>query len=85
MRSTSASAPERADKACQQAEFNQARVRLVNAKAQHLETDSEIRQTIEAPLPGHMRIPFNDLSAMFRMAVDHVNRQISDQQVKQAA
>jgi len=60
----------------QQAELNEARIRLANAKAQHLEIDSDIRQTIEAPLPGHMRIPFDQLSGMFRAAVDHVNRDL---------
>ena len=70
------------NRACQQAELTEARVRLANAKAQHLEIDSDIRQTIEAPLPGHMRIPFEDLSAMFKMAVDHVNRELK---AKQAA
>jgi len=57
-------------------ELHEARVRLANAKASHLEVDSDIRQTIEAPLPGHMRIPFDDLKAMFKLAVDEVNRQL---------
>ena len=60
----------------ERAELNQARIRLANAKAQHLEVDSDIRQTIEAPLPGHMRIPFDQLSGMFRAAVDHVSREL---------
>jgi hypothetical protein len=60
----------------ERAELNQARIRLANAKAQHLEIDSDIRQTIEAPLPGHMRIPFDQLSGMFRAAVDHVSREL---------
>ena len=67
---------ERAERVGQQAELNEARIRLANAKAQHLEIDSDIRQTIEAPLPGHMRIPFDQLSGMFRAAVDHVNRDL---------
>jgi hypothetical protein len=56
-------------------EMHEARVRLANAKAQHLEIDSDIRQTIEAPLPGHMRIPFEDLKSLFKVAVDQFNRQ----------
>ena len=67
---------ERAERARQQAELNEARIRLANAKAQHLEIDSDIRQTIEAPLPGHTRIPFDQLSGMFRAAVDHVSRDL---------
>jgi len=60
-------------------ELHEARIRLANAKASHLEIDSDIRQTIEAPLPGHMRIPFDDLKTMFKLAVDEVNRQIRTQ------
>ena len=71
---------ERAEKTRQQAELNQARSRLANAKAEHLEVDSDIRQTIEAPLPGHMRIPFDQLSGMFRAAVDHVSRELTSKQ-----
>jgi hypothetical protein len=77
-------------RARQQQELSEARVRLANAKAQHLEigldepavyqrgedSNVDIRQTIEAPLPGHMRIPFENLSAMFRIAVDHVSREL---------
>ncbi|MBV9501353.1 MAG: hypothetical protein JO138_18445 [Acidobacteriaceae bacterium] len=33
-------------------ELHEARVRLANARASHLEIDSDIRQTIEAPLPA---------------------------------
>ncbi len=70
----------------ERAELNQARTRLANAKAQHLEVDSDIRQTIEAPLPGHMRIPFEDLSGMFKMAVAHVSRELNaKEQGKEAA
>ena len=60
----------------------EARARLANAKAEQIEIDSEIRQTIEAPLPGHMRIPFEDLKGLFRMAVEHVSREL---QTKTAA
>ncbi len=70
----------------ERAELQEARTRLANAKAQHLEVDSDIRQTIEAPLPGHMRIPFEDLSGMFKMAVAHVSRELNaKEQGKQAA
>jgi hypothetical protein len=70
-------AREQAEKAQQRTELNQARIRLANAKAEHLEVDSDIRQTIEAPLPGHMRIPFDQLSGMFRSAIDHVSRELT--------
>jgi hypothetical protein len=60
----------------QQAELNEARIRLANAKAQHLEVDSDIRQTIEAPLPGHMRVPFDVMRDTFRSVVDQVSREL---------
>ena len=60
-------------------EMHQARLRLINAKASHVEIDSEIRQTVEAPLPGHMRIPFETLKDTFQLAVDEANRQLRAQ------
>jgi hypothetical protein len=60
----------------EQAELNEARIRLANAKAQHLEVDSDIRQTIEAPLPGHMRVPFDIMRSTFRSVVDQVSREL---------
>ncbi|HEY7306238.1 MAG TPA: hypothetical protein VH601_19085 [Bryobacteraceae bacterium] len=60
----------------EQAELNQARIRLANAKAQHLEIDSDIRQTIEAPLPGHMRVPFDVMRTTFRSVVDQVSKEL---------
>src|SRR5216683_529435 len=61
-----------------QLELHQARVRL----ASHLEIDSDIRQTCEAALPGHMRVPFEDLSDAFKIAVKHVSDNLK---AKQAA
>jgi hypothetical protein len=66
----------RAEKARQQAELNEARIRLANAKAQHLEIDSDIRQTVEAPLPGHMRVPFDVMRDTFRSVVDQASREL---------
>jgi len=63
-------------------ELHQARVRLANARASHLEIDSDIRQTCEAALPGHMRVPFEDLSDAFKIAVKHVSDNL---RAKQAA
>jgi hypothetical protein len=57
-------------------ELNEARVRLANARASSLEIDSDIRQTIEAPLPGNVRIPFEDLRLMFRTAARQVNDEL---------
>ncbi len=38
-------------------EMHDARVRALNAKSEDQELDTEIRTTIQAPLPGHVRIP----------------------------
>jgi hypothetical protein len=55
-----------------QQEIQQARVRLTNAKAEHLELDTEIRSTIEAPLPGHAQIPFSDIKGVLKIALEEV-------------
>ncbi len=56
-------------------EMHEARLRLVNSKADHNEIDNDIRQTIEAPLPGRLRIPFDTMKKVFSSAVDQVNRE----------
>ena len=60
-------------------ELHEARVRLTNPKAKQVEIESDIKQTIEAPLPGHMRIPFDALKDTFKLAVDEANRQLKTQ------
>jgi hypothetical protein len=57
-----------------------AHLRLSNARAKSIELDSEIRQTVEAPIPGHMRIPFNKLAACFRGAIREVSEEIQEEQ-----
>jgi hypothetical protein len=61
-------------------EAHQARLRLSNARAKSIEIDSDIRQTVEAPIPGHMRIPFNKLAACFRGAIREVSEEIQEEQ-----
>jgi len=61
-------------------EMHEARLRLVNSKADHTEIDNDIRQTVEAPLPGHMRVPFDTLKTLFATAVDQVNRDLQEAQ-----
>jgi hypothetical protein len=60
-----------ADKARKQ-EAHEARTRLANAKAAHLELDTEIRSTIEARLPGHIEIPFDRLKTVLTLALEDV-------------
>jgi hypothetical protein len=43
----------------QKASLNQAKIRSLNSRAEANEIDTEIRTAIEAPLPGHTRIPFD--------------------------
>ena len=57
-----------------QEELTQAKIRLTNARAQTAEIDSSIRQTMEAPLPGNLRIPFDTLKSVFEAAVREVNK-----------
>ena len=58
-------------------EMHEARLRLVNSQADGNEIETDIRQTIEAPLPGHLRIPFDTMKKVFSTAVDHVNREMN--------
>jgi hypothetical protein len=55
-------------------EAHEAKLRLSSARAQHLEIDSDIRQTIEAPLPGNMRIPFDAMKSVFATAVNEMKK-----------
>jgi len=65
---------------CRKEEAHQARLRLSSARAKSIEIDSEIRQTVEAPIPGHLRIPFNKLAACFRGAIRQVSEEIKEEQ-----
>ena len=65
-------------------EAHEAQIRLTNARAKRLEVDSAIRQTIQAPLPGHMRIPFEELGGMFRAAINDVNQKLAEKQAAAA-
>jgi hypothetical protein len=42
-------------------ESQNAKTRLTNAKAEALEIETEINSTVQAPLPGNIRIPFADI------------------------
>jgi hypothetical protein len=58
-------------------EMHEARLRATNAQTQSREIDNDIRQTIEAPLPGHLRVPFDTMKDAFRFAVHEVNRNLA--------
>ena len=53
-------------------ELHEARTRLANAKAAHLELDTDIRGSIEVVLPGHTPIPFNEVKGVLKLAIEEV-------------
>jgi hypothetical protein len=65
---------------CRKEEAHQARLRLSNARASRLEIDSKIRETLKAPMPGHIRIPFEELAGAFRGAIREVSEEIREEQ-----
>ena len=56
----------------QKRELHEARTRLANAKATHLELDTDVCSTIEARIPGHSAVPFNDLKPVLSLALEEV-------------
>jgi hypothetical protein len=60
-----------ADQARKQ-EFHEARIRHLNAQAENKELDTDIRGGIEAPLPGHVRIPHDTLKHSLKKAFREV-------------
>jgi hypothetical protein len=66
-------------------ELNEARVRLANARAAESEIETEVRATMEAPIPGHARIPFSDMVNAFRVTLQNLNRDLAAQLQKQEA
>ena len=66
-------------------ELNEARVRLTNARAAESEIETEVRATMEAPIPGHARIPFSDMVNAFRVTLQNLNRDLAAQLQKQQA
>ena len=57
-------------------EAHEVRARLTNAKAEAAELDSDIRQTVEAPMPGHTRLSFDEVAATFRTVLHEVNEKM---------
>jgi hypothetical protein len=57
-------------------ELNQAKARLTNAKAADLEFETELRSYIEAPLPGNVQIPFDELKGVLKYALTEVARNL---------
>ena len=57
-------------------EMHHARLRLTNARAEDVESEVEVRMNMEAPLPGHMQIPYDTLRETFRDVVGEVSRKL---------
>ncbi len=60
-------------------EMHETRVRAINAQSLEREIENEVRETIEAPLPGHMRIPFDTMKEVFKLAVNEVSLRLKAQ------
>jgi hypothetical protein len=53
-------------------EAHEARTRLTNAKAEHLELNTAIKGHVQAVLPGHTPIPFDELKGVLQIALEEV-------------
>ncbi len=40
---------------------------------------------MEVPLPGHIRVPFEDLTAAFRITLQNLNKELTNELTKQTA
>jgi hypothetical protein len=53
----------------QQQALNEAKIRSLDAKSRWTEIESDIKQTIEAPMPGNIRLPFDSLKTVISAAL----------------
>jgi hypothetical protein len=58
-------------------EMHEARIHATTVRTQGIQIDNEIRQTIGAPLPGNVRVPFEAMKDAFRLVVNEVNRNLA--------
>lgn len=54
-------------------------------EAKTAEIENEVRSTMDVPLPGHIRVPFEDLTAAFRMTLQNLSKQLTADLTKQSA
>ena len=65
-------------------EMHEARLRALNAKSEDQELDTEVRTAIQAPLPGHVRIPFRTLQHVLSESLKQVAQELqSDLQAEE--
>ena len=68
-----------------QQEAHEAKIRLTNARAENAEIENLARSTMEVPLPGNIRVPFEDLTAAFRLTLQNLNKELAAELTKQTA
>jgi len=68
-----------------QQEAHEAKIRLTNARAENAEIENLARSTMEVPLPGNIRVPFEDLTAAFRLTLQNLNKELASELTKQTA
>ncbi|HWF11548.1 MAG TPA: hypothetical protein VG297_23935, partial [Bryobacteraceae bacterium] len=51
-------------------EAHEARTRLTHARAKHAELDYDIKEFVEARLPGHTEIPFSTLKHVLARSIE---------------
>jgi len=66
-------------------EAHEAKTRLTNARAETAEIENLVRSTMEAPLPGNIRIPFEDLTAAFRLTLQNLNKELTAELAQKTA
>jgi hypothetical protein len=68
-----------------QQDAHEAKIRLTNARAENTEIENLARSTMEVPLPGNVRVPFEDLTAAFRLTLQNLNKELANELAKQTA
>jgi hypothetical protein len=68
-----------------QQESHETKIRLTNARAATAEIENEVRSTMEVPLPGNIRVPFEDLTAAFRLTLQNLNKELATELTKKTA
>jgi hypothetical protein len=68
-----------------QQENHEAKIRLTNARAETAEIENYARSTMEVPLPGSIRVPFEDLTAAFRLTLQNLNKELTAELAQKTA
>ena len=60
-----------------QQEAHEAKVRLTNARASATELDTDVRGTMDAPMPGEASVRFEEMSNIFRYVLRNLNQEFA--------